>query len=103
LTVAAKDGRFEDEGWRVRKDGSRFWANVIITAIRADAGELIGFGKVTRDFTERMKVQAALQKEVTERRQAEQRLHDSEKSLRRLSLHLMRLCFAFGCQRFGLR
>jgi PAS domain S-box-containing protein len=47
LEVAAKEGRFEDEGWRVRKDGSRFWANVIITAIRDDAGKLIGFGKVT--------------------------------------------------------
>jgi len=53
LEVAAKVGRFEDEGWRVRKDGSLFWANVVITALRDDAGRLIGFGKVTRDLTER--------------------------------------------------
>ena len=53
LEVAAREGRFEDEGWRVRKDGSRFWANVVITALRNEAGELVGFGKVTRDLTER--------------------------------------------------
>jgi len=53
LEVAARDGRFEDEGWRVRKDGSRFWANVVITALRNPEGELIGFAKVTRDLTER--------------------------------------------------
>src|SRR3954470_22705423 len=47
LEVAARVGSFEDEGWRVRKDGSRFWANVIITALRDEQGELIGFGKVT--------------------------------------------------------
>ncbi|MFL5302390.1 MAG: ATP-binding protein [Anaeromyxobacteraceae bacterium] len=53
LTEAERDGRFEDEGWRVRKDGSRFWANVIITALRGPEGELRGFGKVTRDLTAR--------------------------------------------------
>ena len=53
LDVAAKDGRFEDEGWRVRKDGKRFWANVVITALREKDGTLRGFGKVTRDLTER--------------------------------------------------
>jgi PAS domain S-box-containing protein len=53
LKVAAEVGRFEDEGWRVRKDGSRFWANVIITRLRDDAGRLVGFGKIVRDFTER--------------------------------------------------
>jgi PAS domain S-box-containing protein len=90
LTVAAKVGRFEDEGWRVRKDGSRFWANVIITAVRDESGKLLGFGKVTRDFTERMKTEQALQKEVVERKEAELRLHDSERSLRDLSIHLLR-------------
>ncbi|MCD6071240.1 MAG: two-component hybrid histidine kinase [Microvirga sp.] len=55
LKVASRDGRFEDEGWRVRKDGSRFWANVIITALKSPDGRLIGFGKVTRDLTERRK------------------------------------------------
>ncbi|MEN7530119.1 PAS domain S-box protein [Cupriavidus sp. DL-D2] len=52
LEAAARQGRFEDEGWRLRKDGSRFWANVIITALHDEQGELIGFGKVTRDMTE---------------------------------------------------
>ena len=53
LKVAAEVGRFEDEGWRVRKDGSKFWANVVITALRDEDGTLRGFGKVTRDLTER--------------------------------------------------
>ena len=52
------EGRFEDEGWRVRKDGSRFWANVIITALRDDAGRLRGFAKLTRDLTERKRAEA---------------------------------------------
>jgi PAS domain S-box-containing protein len=90
LDVAAKEGRFEDEGWRLRKDGSRFWANVIITAIRDDAGKLIGFGKVTRDFTERMRMERTLQEEVAQRREAELHLQTSEKALRELSLHLLR-------------
>ena len=53
LEMAARDGRFEDEEWRVRKDGTRFWANVVITALRNAEGELIGFAKVTRDLTRR--------------------------------------------------
>jgi PAS domain S-box-containing protein len=53
LEIAARDGRYEEEGWRVRKDGSRFWANVIITALRDDTGRLCGFAKVTRDVTDR--------------------------------------------------
>ena len=53
LSEAARVGRFEDEGWRIRKDGSRFWANVVITALRDGEGKLVGFGKVTRDLTER--------------------------------------------------
>ncbi|HEX5580447.1 MAG TPA: PAS domain-containing sensor histidine kinase [Gemmatimonadaceae bacterium] len=57
LEVAAEVGRFEDEGWRLRKDGSRFWANVIITALRDETGELVGFGKVTRDLTERRRAE----------------------------------------------
>jgi PAS domain S-box-containing protein len=57
LEVAARDGRFEDEGWRIRKDGSRFWANVVITALRNHAGELVGFAKVTRDLTERKRAE----------------------------------------------
>ena len=53
LEVAAREGRFEDEGWRIRKDGSRFWANVIITALRHPSGTLRGYAKVTRDLTEK--------------------------------------------------
>ncbi len=53
IVDAIRDGRVEDEGWRIRKDGSRFWANVVITSLRNDEGELIGFAKVTRDQTER--------------------------------------------------
>jgi len=76
LRLATERGRVEHEGWRVRKDGSRFWANVTLTAIRDGNAELIGFGKVTRDFTERKTM--------------EKRLADSESSLRELSLHLLR-------------
>ncbi|PYU93276.1 MAG: hypothetical protein DMG08_10585, partial [Acidobacteria bacterium] len=53
LQVAARDGRFEEEGWRLRKGGTRFWADVVLTAIRDERGRVIGFGKVTRDLTER--------------------------------------------------
>jgi PAS domain S-box-containing protein len=68
LKFAAEQGRIEDEGWRLRKDGSRFWANVTITALREHSGKLIGFAKVTRDVTERMR--------------AAQQLRDSEERYR---------------------
>jgi PAS domain S-box-containing protein len=73
LELAAIHGRYEDEGWRARKDGSTFWANVVITAVRDTAGELRGFAKVTRDLTERKQTQEALQRanESLERRVAE--------------------------------
>jgi PAS domain S-box-containing protein len=60
LREVIKNGRFEDEGWRLKKDGSRFWANVIITALRDDNGNLRGFGKVTRDITERKALEDSL-------------------------------------------
>lgn len=60
LRRAERDGRFEEEGWRIRKDGSRFWANVVITALRDENGKLAGFGKVTRDLTERRAHEEAL-------------------------------------------
>ena len=50
--VAAEQGRFEDDCWRVRKDGSRFWANVVLTSLRDQSGWLKGFGKITRDLTD---------------------------------------------------
>jgi len=65
LTIAATEGRLEDEGWRVRKDGSLFWANVTITALRDDSGKLRGFSKVTRDITERKKVDEQLRESET--------------------------------------
>src|SRR3954453_21450921 len=60
LDVAAREGRFEEEGWRVRKDGSRFWANVVITALRHPTGVLAGYAKVTRDLTARRVADLAL-------------------------------------------
>ncbi|HEY8098104.1 MAG TPA: PAS domain S-box protein [Methylobacter sp.] len=60
LEIAAAEGKFEAEGWRVRKDGSRFWASVVIDPIRNELGKLIGYAKVTRDITERMQTQQAL-------------------------------------------
>lgn len=61
LATAEREGRFEAEGWRVRKDGSRFWATVVIDAVRDSNGKLIGFAKVTRDLTERREAQRALE------------------------------------------
>ena len=83
LAIAASEGRVEDEGWRIRKDGSRFWANVVITATKDAHGGVIGFSKVTRDFTERMLAQQNLQ-------DSKRKLQDSERSLRELSFHLLR-------------
>jgi PAS domain S-box-containing protein len=90
LQTAAKDNRWESEGWQVRKDGSKFWANALVTPIRNNAGELIGFTKVIRDFTERNRAREALDQEMAHRAIAQQRLQESESSLRRLSFHLLR-------------
>lgn len=61
-------GRIEDEGWRIRKDGSQFWANVVITALRDEAGSLCGFAKVTRDITERKQAEADLRQQLERER-----------------------------------
>ncbi len=61
IGTARREGRFEKEGWRVRKDGTQFWANVIIDAIRDETGTLIGFAKITRDISERKEAQKALE------------------------------------------
>lgn len=57
LAVAAREGRYEEEGWRRRKGGGRFWASVVLTAVRDETGALVGFAKVTRDLTERRKLE----------------------------------------------
>ncbi len=109
LEVASGDGRVETEGWRVRKDGSQYWAHEVITALRDKDGRLRGFAKVTRDITERRRVEQALQKakdelearvaermaelseaneqlrlELAERKRAEQALRESEERYRKL-------------------
>ena len=93
LEIAVKEGRYEEEGWRVRKDGSHFWASVTITAIRDEAGRLTGFAKVTRDLTERKRNEEALQRAVEELRVANAELerfasvaaHDMTDPLRTIS------------------
>ncbi len=60
LQIADREGKFENEGWHVRKDGSKFWAYVVIDPIRDSAGRLVGFVKITRDLTERRKAEIAL-------------------------------------------
>lgn len=69
LEICKREGRVEDEGWRIRQDGSRFWANVVITALHDDGGKLIGFAKVTRDITERKKQEDALREANDQLRQ----------------------------------
>lgn len=79
LKVAAAADRVEDEGWRVRKDGTRFWANVVITALRDEQGELLGFAKITRDLTDRRRGEEQarqLTAESAARREAE--LHSEQ-------------------------
>ena len=73
LQVAAREGRFEEEGWRVRKDGTLFWANVVITALRDAHGGLVGYAKVTRDLTERRKAQQLLEQSERQARLEAQR------------------------------
>lgn len=94
LEKAQETGRFEDESWRVRKDGSRFWANVVITALRDEHGKLRGFGKVTRDLTLRKQVEETERQLVREqgRREAaeaaERTLREREQRFRALSERL---------------
>jgi PAS domain S-box-containing protein len=74
LTYARTHGRYYAEGWRVRKDGTRFWASVVLTALRDEAGELRGFAKITRDLTERVRAEEQARRAAEERaarRQAE--------------------------------
>src|SRR5437879_6432020 len=78
LEVAKREGRYAEEGWRLRRDGTRFWASVVITALRDETGRLRGFGKVTRDLTER-------------RRQEERRDAERDAEAARLREHADRM------------
>ena len=78
LRIAAATGRYEEEGWRIRKDGTRFWATVVITALRDDEGTLTGFAKVTRDLTERRAAERAI-------REANRRLERTNRELDRFA------------------
>ncbi|MGN6547095.1 MAG: PAS domain S-box protein [Aureliella sp.] len=91
LKMAEAEGRFEDEGWRVRKDGTQFWANVIITALRDSTGKLIGFSKITRDMTDRKRAEEnarRLVEESTARRMAEENALLIQKERERLHVTL---------------
>ncbi len=97
LKIASSEGRFEEEGWRLRKDGSLFWANVLITALYDESGRLRGFAKVTRDITERKRSEESrrelsarlLSLQDDERRRLARELHDSTaQTLSALSLNL---------------
>jgi PAS domain S-box-containing protein len=94
LEIARREGRFEDEGFRVRKDGSRFWASVVITALRDPTGELRGYGKVTRDLTARRDAEEQTKNLIREKtarevaEEGERRLKESEARYRALSHRL---------------
>src|SRR5206468_175654 len=85
LEIASRTGVYEEEGWRLRKDGSRFWASVVITAVHDEHGDLRGFAKVTRDITERKRAeetQLALVEQQQGRMQAEDDRRRAEQSYR---------------------
>lgn len=98
LSVASREGRFEDEGWRVRKDGSQFWANVVITALRDSEGRTRGFSKVTRDLSARKKVEEQVQKlnsdlnvQLKKLSEANRVIEERTAALRHLSGRLLRV------------
>ena len=84
LQTAEREGHYQEEGWRVRKDGSRFWASVVVTALRDESGQLRGFGKVTRDITERKleeeRRQVQIRRETARLRQHARRMAELERS-----------------------
>jgi PAS domain S-box-containing protein len=94
LETVRRTGRYEEEGWRVRKDGSRFWANVVLTAVTRPDGELAGFAKVTRDLTERKRADETAKELIREQaaraaaERAEVRVRESEERYRDLSARL---------------
>jgi len=91
LEIATAEGRFVDEGWRVRKDGSRFWAVVVITALRDSNNQLYGFAKVTRDTTQQREFQDRIQQLNTALRSRVEQLADSKRLLDLRSRELQRI------------
>lgn len=91
LEIASEQGRFSDEGWRVRKDGTMLWASVTITALRRPGGELRGFSKVTRDLTERRALEERTQELNKELRNRMAQLAESRSQLELRTLELQRL------------
>jgi PAS domain S-box-containing protein len=91
LEIASKEGRFTDEGLRVRKDGTTFWAYVVITAIRDDAGTLKGFAKVTRDLTERRELEEKTRNLNKELRTRITQLVESQRQVELRTLELQKL------------
>jgi PAS domain S-box-containing protein len=91
LVLAQKEGRFSDEGWRVRKDGTAFWASVTITSLRSKSGELSGFAKVTQDLTERRHTEERVQALNRELRQRVSELDESQRVIELRTLELQKL------------
>ena len=91
LKLAQKEGRFADEGWRVRKDGTSFWASVMITPLYSPSGELSGFAKVTQDMTERRQAEERVQALNRELRQRLSQLDESQRIIELRTLELQKL------------
>jgi len=85
LRIATEQGRFEEEGWRLRRDGSRFWASVVITAVHDEQGQLRGFGKVTKDVTARKIIEEKLETQNKEVSRANERLVEANQELESFS------------------
>jgi PAS domain S-box-containing protein len=102
LSYVRKHGHFREEGWRVRKDGSRFWASVVVTALRGEGGELRGFAKITRDLSERRRAEDDARRSAEERaarRQAELDQRDIRRSRDQLDLILRSIAEGVTAQR----
>jgi PAS domain S-box-containing protein len=102
LSAVRERGRYEEEGWRVRKDGSRFWASIVVTALRDDSGELRGFAKITRDLTERRRADEDARRAAEERaarRQAELDQDELRRSRDQLNLILKSIAEGVTAQR----
>ncbi len=103
LAQAANEGRIEDEGWRVRKDGTRFWADVVITALRNEAGALVGYSKVTRDLTQRQRAEEDRRRLDADRIRAEESLRIRDEFLSIASHELKTPLTALQLELYGMR